>query len=496
MSDYKHGAYGDVVQSNRIADQSAGSAFVYIGTAPIQQSAEGYKYVNRPVVCRTFAEFVKYFGYSDDWATYTLCEAAYVHLRLRGIGPIVCINVLDATPFLATALDITNGTITVALPAGSDVSRVVMGSVIVSKGDSETVPSSKYTITTNAAERKLILTETESGAFGTGTASVSLFQVADPATGITAKVIGATDGAGTNTGIWAVKNVYPLTGMIPAFLGVPGFSSEPTVHTALLEASHKINGHWDAFVYADLPLTGTGSAALSMDQAVTFKNENGYTADNEKVFFPMLAANDGNKYHLSVLAAANLQRLMAANDGIPFMTSSNTELPEAQNLWFGMKADNRVFDDDIINEKLNKRGVASAAFVGGRWVIWGAHTASYRWEENANEINVSETCTMMLYYLSNDFQARRAVDVDKPMTKNDIESLISDEQSRLDNLVKAGALTFGEVYSSDTLENLTDIMNGDHVFTFNVTTTPIAKSLTIQVNHVLDGYYTYFDIEE
>lgn len=103
---------------------------------------------------------------------------------------------------------------------------------------------------------------------------------------------------------------------------------------------------------------------------------------------------------------------------------------------------------------------------------------------------------MMLYYLSNDFQARRAVDVDKPMTKNDIESLISDEQSRLDNLVKAGALTFGEVYSSDTLENLTDIMNGDHVFTFNVTTTPIAKSLTIQVNHVLDGYYTYFDIEE
>ena len=35
-------------------------------------------------------------------------------------------------------------------------------------------------------------------------------------------------------------------------------------------------------------------------------------------------------------------------------------------------------------------------------------------------------------------------------------------------------------------------MNGDFSFAFNVTTTPLAKSLTALVNWTSDGFVTYF----
>ncbi len=494
MSEYKHGAYGEVlVNSNRIAAQGAGSAFVYFGTAPTGQVEGGAANTNKPIVCRTFAEFKKYFGYSNDWAKYTLCEAAYAHLRTRGIGPIVCVNVYNPTTMRKNAKTTKSLTPKSGVVTVTGASEAILDTLTVAAGQTAKTKGTHYTLSYDADKEVILIREVNAGDLGTDALTIEYFE-ADASAVTSATVIGATDDLGTNTGIYAVKNVYGMTGLIPAFLFAPGFSSDPAVNAALLEVSHKINGHWDAFIYADLPLTNSGSA-ITMDGAATYKAANGYTADNEKVFFPMLLGNDGKKYHLSVIAAANLQQVMAANDGIPFMTSSNTVIPEAQNLWFGAENDARVFDDEIINRKLNRKGIASAAFVGGYWVVWGAHAASYDYDDNADEINVSETCTTMLYYLSNDFQARRSIDVDKPMTRNDIESMISDEQARLDNLVKAGALTFGEVYSADTLENLSDVMTGDHVFTFNVTTTPIAKSLTIQVNHVNDGYYTYFDIE-
>ena len=487
MSEYKHGTSGEIFENgSRLPAQSAGSAFVYIGTAPVQVADSTN--VNKPVVCRDFAEFQKNFGYSDDWATYTLCEAAYVHLRQRGVGPIVCINVLDPTTAKSEQEVSVSKT-----PAGGKVVIESAESVIVSTLTITGKAASTYTTSYDYATKRLTIKETSKGSLGTASLTIKYFTVTSSAV-TAATVIGTTDDMGTNTGIYAVKNVYSLTGMIPAFLFAPGWSSDPTVNSALTAIAEKINNHWDAFVYADLPLVN-GETALTLATAATYAKANGYDKDNEKVFYPMVEGTDGKKYHLSVLAAAALQQLIADNDGIPYMTSSNTEAAIIQNLYMGESVTGKVYDDDVINRYLNQKGVCSAAFVGGRWAIWGAHAASYDFAENATNINVSETCLMMLYYLSNDFQARRAYDVDQPLTPNDIDSIVADEQMRLDALVKAGALTYGEAYSGDSYATLADVMTGEHAFNFDVTTTPIARALTIVVNHVNDGYYTYFDLE-
>ena len=501
MSEYLHGAYGDSqANGNRVSTESE-SAIVCIGTAPVNQIAlgAGESYlVNEPKLIRNIAEAKKYFGYSDDWEKYTLCEAMHHFFETKGIGPLVFINVLDPTKAAHKA---TNATTVSKTPSGNSIiitgaEDAILDSLILQTAPAEGDPVVKvkgtdYTVSYNTAKKTITIT----GITNLGTDALTvIYNTVNPAAVTNADVIGTTDGLGTNTGIYAVKNVYQETGMIPAYMIAPGFSSIPAIHAAMVENSRKVNGHWDMWIFADLPITD-GGTAITMDTARTWKTANGYNQENETVYFPMAEGTDGKYYHLSVIASANFLEILSENEGIPFHTASNTDAPIIARPWLGSGSVKKVFDDSIINEKLNQHGIASAAFVGGRWAIWGAHAADYN-QEDADYVNVAETARMMLFYVSNDFQARRALDVDQPMTANDIASIVAEEQNRLDALVAMGALTYGEAaLSAESLEN-SDVYSGDFLFEFRVTTTPLAKSLKAMVTWVDNGFATYFSTGE
>lgn len=496
MSEYLHGAYGDTQANGNRVSENTQSAIVCIGTAPVNQIAlgpnESYP-VNVPVLVNNIAEAKKLFGYSDNWADYTLCEAMHHFFETKGVGPLVLINVLDPTK---TGHKSATKTTVSKTPANNRITITNAENAILDSVEVKTTgasPETKekgtdYTIVYNFAKKSIVIT----GITNLGTDALSIeYDTVTPSGVTNDDVIGASDGQGTNTGLFAVKNVYQLTGVIPAYMIVPGFSSVPAVHTAMYQNSQKVNGHWDLWIFADLPITN-GGTALTMDTAVTYKNANGYTHENETVYFPMAEGTDGKKYHLSVLAAANFLELLGENEGIPYHSASNTDAPIIKKLWLGASAVNQVYDDEIINMKLNRNGIASAAFVGGRWAIWGAHAADYN-PDDADSVNVAETSRMMLYYISNDFQARRPRDVDKPMTANDIASIVAEEQNRLDSLVAMGALLPGATaaLSAESLSN-SDVYSGDFLFEFRVTTTPLAKSLKALVTWVDDGFSTYF----
>ena len=490
MADYKHGAYG-VIQAvgSRVADESQG-AIVYVGTAPVHNVEGGANNVNKPIVVNNIAEARKYFGYSDEWDKYTLCEAMHVHLENKGVGPLVFINVLNPATHRASEAGTVsktpeNGRITI--PAAQDI---ILDSVVVKSGNTAKVKGTDYAIAYNIEKKTITISELTAGALGTSALTIT-YNTVDATAVTTADVIGASDGLGLNTGIFAIKNVYQLTGYIPAYLAAPGFSSVPAVHAAMYQNSVKVNGHWDVYMFVDLPIVN-GDTPLTLDTARTYKNGNGYTKENETVFFPLAQGTDGKIYHLSVLAAANFQELLLAQDGIPYKTASNTDCSLIENLYLGASNTGRIYDDSIINEKLNKNGIASAAYVGGRWAIWGCHSADYD-QENGDQINVAETNRMMLYYISNDFQHRRTPDVDKPMTANDLQTIIAEEQTRVDALLNIGALTRGVVTLNADAQAKSDIMNGDYSFLFDITTTPLAKSLTAIVNWTDEGFVTYFE---
>lgn len=146
---------------------------------------------------------------------------------------------------------------------------------------------------------------------------------------------------------------------------------------------------------------------------------------------------------VTLVGAVNFQKLMLEKDGIPYRSPSNTGCAVVENLYMGESATGLRFADDTINEKLNKNGIASAAFIGGQWVVWGAHTGDYA-QDDAGNISASETNMMMMYYLSNDFQHRRAAEIDTPMTMNRLKQIVAEEQARLDALISTGALLYGK----------------------------------------------------
>ena len=494
---YLHGAYGDQQAiGTRVATESQ-SAVVLVGTAPVQNllpDDNGDWNVNKPILVNDISEAKKCFGYSDDWAKYSLCEAMHVFLELAGVGPLVMINVLDpksthksSTVTTKTATP-SSGRITIA-----NCEDAILDTIVVKTQDTppvEKVKGTDYTAVYNAAKKSIIIQELTAGALGSAALDITYYTVT-ASTITSTDIIGADDGAGTHTGLYAIKDVYNLCGVIPAIFMAPGWSEVPAVHATMATLSLKINGHWDAWMFTDIPISDNGTP-VTMASAKTWKDANGYTKKNETVSFPMVVGTDSKKYHLSVIRCANFLQLLAENDGIPYHTASNTAAGIVANLWLGASSVGKVFDDQYINENLNKNGICSAAFVGGRWVIWGAHSAEYD-QVNGDNINVSETNYMMLFYLSNDFQARRVYDVDQPLSANDIQSITAEEQSRLDALVKIGALTYG-VATLDTSEAAkSDMYNGDFLFIFDVTTTPIAKSLTVLVNWVDDGFATYFE---
>lgn len=486
MADYLHGAYGEIqAVGTKVAIKSR-NAIVYVGTAPVHNVSGGAENVNKPILVNNIAEARKYFGYSDEWDKYSLCEAMHAHLESKAVAPLVLINVLDpakhkTSEASTTSLTPENGRVTIA-----NAGDIILDTVAVTGKTKGT----DYAVQYDFKKKMMTIAELSGGSLGTDELTITYNSI-DASAVKEDDVIGSSDGAGLNTGIFAIKNVYQQTGYIPSFLLAPGFSSIPAVHSAMIQNSQKVNGHWDVYVMADIPIVDAEGTKITLATAKTWKNANGYNKSNETVYFPMAKGTDGNIYHLSVLSAANFQELLVAQDGIPYKTASNTDCSIISNLYMGEDSAGRVFDDSLINDALNKNGIASAAYIGGRWAIWGCHSADYRYE-SGDQINVSETNRMMLFYISNDFQHRRTRDVDKPLTANDIKTIVAEEQTRLDAMVKIGALTYGEVHLNAEADARSDIMNGDYAFTFNVTTTPLAKSLTAIVNWTDEGFVTYY----
>lgn len=489
MAEYLHGAYRDWPTAGSALAVNSNSAVVVFGTAPVQTAASGNMLINKPVLVNSFAEAKKLFGYSEDWAKYTLCEAMYLILACEHVGPLVLVNVLDPNTHKGAAQTVSQK------PDGGKLVLTSAEDIILSTIAIEDIDADVYTAVYDPETKTITIREKTAGGLGTDTLSIS-FNKVDVSAVTNAVMIGSSTSEGVNTGIHAVRSVYQETGIVPAFLLAPGWSSIPEVHAAMGECSRKINGHWDAWIFADLPTTITGTPNyLTMATAAAWKEANGYNLENETVCFPKILGTDDKVYHMATYRAACFMKLLAENDGVPFHSASNTAAAMIRNLKFAAEVNaysaTPTYDDTLVNEYLCRNGITSAAFVGGQWVLWGAHAADYN-EDTASDLNVSETVRMMLYFVANSFQQRRCVNVDKPLSANDLAAIVAEEQGRLDALVNVGALTYGKAYIAADEIALSDMYKGDYLFSFDITTMPLAKSLTVRVKWVDDGLAVYY----
>lgn len=481
---YKHGAYGEITKSKAVAAAQADTVLVYIGTAPVHlisgYSAAGI--INTPVRLRNMNEAKSLFGYSDDWENFTLCEAFAEHFNntVANSGPIYVINVLDPDTDKGEQVSLSSQDFTGGPVKISNGHEVIIDSVGVTGKVRDTNFSVKY----DAEEDVVVITP-----ITTLTAGETVTYYPVDTSGITASdIIGSVNADGSSTGLAAIKQLYTKYNAVTNLIAAPGWSEDPEVYTAMVAASQKINGHWEAFVIADIP---TSSSVDTIAKAKAWQTTNGYTSERSKVCWPQKIDGSGKVYHLSTTCAATMLRVDLSHESVPMESPSNKEIM-ATGQYFGAGSDNTGYDQNEVND-LNEVGITSLCFWDGRWVLWGPHTAAYKYGTTMDPRAIFDVNFRMLEFITNGFQRRHGTEIDSPMTLGMKDSIINTENEELDRLVGLGAI-IGDP-SVEFLENAnstSDLMQGDFVFDIQFTNTPPFKSGTARVCYTDDGFAAYF----
>jgi phage tail sheath protein FI len=266
---YKHGAYGVRTASQAKASVSADENVLYIGTAPINL-IRGYAdagLVNNPIEIKNLSDARNKIGYSEDWANYTLNEVCDFHFNNSqgNIGPVYVINVLDPDVHRKSAA--TEKTLNFVAGKASFVSTTIILDTFAIEDKSEgTDYSLEYDMLTGA------VTVDSSGAATpmSGNVACTFYEInADAVT--YSDIIGGESPDGSLTGLKAIKLIYGLYNAVVNIIAAPGWSEIPAVYKAMVSAAQKINGHWDAFVVADIPLS---YGAVSYNEVTPVKSSN------------------------------------------------------------------------------------------------------------------------------------------------------------------------------------------------------------------------------
>ena len=496
---YRHGTYAYLGESVLTEPRGGANIPVYFGRLPVHLASKGSGTgtaggtgtsggtgtaggaVNEPVLLRSFGDAARLAGYCEDFTNFDLCEAIAAHFLTdqNPVGPIVVINVFDPE----TMREPTSATELVTLRGG--VGRFTD---VMCIPDTVAIEDLEYgldfEVSYNAETGQHALRDLT----GTLVSPVEItYTRADPAAVTAEHLVGTANEEGEYTGIPAVEHVYPRLGVIPSILCAPGWSGDPVVHAALIRRANQINGHWMAYVNADIPVKGVATIGA----AIEWKSANGYTNECETPCWPM--AKRGEKlYHISTLATVAMMQTDLNNNGLPFETPSNKPVDvsglfvnETKNVGYSKTHANR----------LDEAGIRTVLHWGGRWALWGSHTGAFNDGTLRDARAFSDSGMRMLYFIVNQYQTRYNLTIDTPFTRGAIQSLLVDMQGWLDGLVDAGAILFASVAFHETENSSDDLMRGSVKFNIRTTTMPPIRVLTAEVSYTDGGLRLLFGEE-
>lgn len=485
---YKHGTYGDFANSVVKNSTISPTVAVYVGCAPVNLVKDFSEAVNKPVLLTSMADVYSKIGYSPDWAKFSLCEACNLHFNNRSgnAGPIVVINVLDPITngtgeSVSANVSFVNGRATI------ESDTIVLNTLAIA----DKTEGTDYTVNYDFTQKKVIIDSI--GEKLTGNVAVTYDEInVDEIDAET--IIGENVEEGEYSGLGAIELVYQQLALIPNLIAAPGWSEIPAVYEKMIEAGTKINGHWDAFVLADIPITDDSASVDTISEAVKWAEDNGYNNERSKACWPQAVGVDKNVYHASTLYAWQMMLVDASHDGIPMETPSNKPVPVAKQ-YFGEGSEKLGFDQVRANE-LNANGISTVVFFGGQWVLWGGHTAAYKYGSIKDSRTIFDNNVRMMMHVSNSFQRDWAHIIDAPMTVAMSETIKQREQEKADALVAVGALIGKPVVRFESTSNdSTNLIEGNFIWDFEATPTPQLKSATLRVAYSTAGFDTFFGEE-
>ena len=480
MVAYKHGVYSERDNIVLTANTSLSTIPAYIGTLPIQRvNANGsasfdYKpYVNTPILVNSLNEIRDL--YSDDWASYTLCEAIAAHFDNGNevVSPIILINMFD--PKTMVASEATSATVTLVSEGANKVGYIEDPKCILDDITVTVEPAlsaGEYTIAYEGDVVKLTITKAD---FSQPSVQVSYKKIDVSDTKITSTVF--------QSALDALDVCEMTTGYIPNVLVAPSFSEKPTIHTLMIDkVNTKISEKWYLVSVSDIPCD---TNADTIAKAITWKATNGYTNKFDKVCYPKVKQGD-KIFHLSTITAFSMQRTDSQNDNVPYVSPSNKSV----------NADGAVLNDGssiYISEsnanKLNAVGITTVNIIKRGLRLWGSHMANYDFEnlDTISSEDRGDANIRMMLYLMNYLQYNYIDEIDTAFTRKDIDNVKTSVQQWLNSLVNEGKLLYATIDFNESENSTANVVNGDFVFNVGSTLLPNAKSITFKVNYTAEG---------
>lgn len=447
---YFHGVKASEVPTSIVTPvQTTAGLPVVFGTAPVHLTDNPSAYVNKPVICYSWAEAVDALGYSDDWDKYTLCEAMYSEFKLYAVKPIIFVNVLNPAVHKAS---VTAAEKTLAADKTVTLNDPVLLGTLVVKSSSEAQPAVLDTDYTAAYDDdgKLVITVLEDGSLASNTSIVVTYDKVDP-TAVTANnVIGGVDSSGNSTGLELLDKIYTLFSMVPGIVAAPGWSESPTVAAVMKAKCLNISD-----LFRCICLTDVDTAQVTKYSDVNvWKNNNNYTGTNQGVCWPCVRMGD-MVFHMSTHVMGVIGVTDAANDDVPYQSPSNQTL---QATGLCLKDGTEVTLSLSQANLLNSQGVITGLNFSGGWKLWGNYTGAY---PSITDVKDSFICVRRMF----DWQYQTFIltywqKVDQPLTPRLVKTIVDSEQIRLNGLVSRGFLLGADVKFLEEENPTTDLLNG------------------------------------
>ena len=254
-TEYLYGTYGQIADSVVQAVADISTAALYVGTAPVNL-IRGYAnagIINTPVKLTNNVNAQKTIGFANDWDKYTLSEVIAAHFAnpKGNVGPVYVINVLN--PDIHRKASPTSVTLNFVNGAVSFESEDIILDTLALAGKAE---GTDYTVNYSFTTGKVTIISADEDNPIEGAVAATYYEV-DTSTIDEDTIIGTKTESGTYTGLQAAELVYQTYNTVINLFAAPKWSGIKNVYKALCAAATKLNGHWDGFVYADIPLEYT-----------------------------------------------------------------------------------------------------------------------------------------------------------------------------------------------------------------------------------------------
>lgn len=486
-TDYLHGAYGSIGDSHAANAQQTSTCSAYIGTAPVHLVRHWAEknLVNTPLKVTGANSAYAQLGHAADWAKYTLCEATHLHFLSDSgaVGPFYAVNVLDPAVHKkdkqgTKQLTFVNGR--VEFPS----TDIILDSITIADKAEGVDFFVDYNYTTGTVILKALKEDL-------GTVSITYDEI-DPSKVKATDIVGGRTAEGVYSGIEVLELLYAHDNVVPVCVAAPGWSHDVGVRNALVRKVQGIGSKMPTFAYTDIPTLDVEGGCDTIEKAKAYKETNDFSSQFEVTCWPMCIDNEGHTFHGSTLSCYTQQSVDADNRGIPFETASNKEITGVKQ-YFGASAKNAGYGELDANE-LNAVGIRTIIQRNGSLVLWGGHTAAYKYGVTSDPREIFDSNMRMLGYLVRLFIEDAQLEVDRPMTRQRKDALVAHFQNILDGLVADGALIGNPTFEFRGEENpQTNLVNGDFVFNLDATPTPQFKSATVGVHYSDKGFSVFYE---